>query len=162
MQNHFIEIHSPKLMGTASESGAELFALPYFNSTAYLAQSPQFYKQMAMASGFDRVLRSHPFFAPIPLLPRATPQSLRVWMLKSPWIDSHEDLMACEEAWLQYVIHIVREKYGDAIAESYGVELMVPEVPFPRVTMVEALMVCLNRAIRQSGKATSIQKASVC
>ncbi len=46
----FVELHSPKLMGTPSESGAELFSLEYFGQTAYLAQSPQFYKQMAMAT----------------------------------------------------------------------------------------------------------------
>ena len=47
----FIEIHSPKFMGSASESGAELFEVKYFDRKAYLAQSPQFYKQMAMAAG---------------------------------------------------------------------------------------------------------------
>ncbi len=141
MQNHFIEIHSPKLMGTASESGAELFALPYFNSTAYLAQSPQFYKQMAMASGFDRVFEIAPVFRADPSFTSRHTTEFTSVDVEIAWIDSHEDVMACEEAWLQYVIHIVREKYGDAIAENYGVELMVPEVPFPRVTMVEALMV---------------------
>src|SRR5258707_5353132 len=44
----FVEIHTPKLMGSASESGAELFKVEYFETTAYLAQSPQFYKQMAI------------------------------------------------------------------------------------------------------------------
>ncbi len=59
---NFIEMHSPKLMGSASESRAELFELPYFNTTAYLAQSPQFYKQMAMAAGFDRVFEIAPVY----------------------------------------------------------------------------------------------------
>src|SRR6185295_12334639 len=49
----FIEIHTPKLMGSPSEGGAELFTLDYFGQTASLAQSPQFYKQMAMAAGMD-------------------------------------------------------------------------------------------------------------
>jgi len=62
LQHDFIEIHSPKIMGAPSESGAELFSLPYFETTAYLAQSPQFYKQMAMAAGFERVfeIATHP------------------------------------------------------------------------------------------------------
>ena len=55
IQNNFIEIHTPKIMGAPSESGAELFTLEYFDRKAYLAQSPQFYKQMAMAAGFERV-----------------------------------------------------------------------------------------------------------
>lgn len=51
----FLEIHTPKLIGAASESGSEVFEVKYFDRNAYLAQSPQFYKQMAMASGFDRI-----------------------------------------------------------------------------------------------------------
>ena len=51
-KNNFIQIYSPKFMGAPSESGAELFEVGYFGKKAYLAQSPQFYKQMAMASGF--------------------------------------------------------------------------------------------------------------
>jgi len=63
LENNFIKIHSPKLMGTASESGAELFKVPYFNNwTAYLAQSPQFYKQMAMAAGLDKIFEIAPVF----------------------------------------------------------------------------------------------------
>ena len=59
-EHAFIEIHTPKLMATASESGVELFEVGYFGEKAYLAQSPQFYKQMAMASGFDRVFEIAP------------------------------------------------------------------------------------------------------
>ena len=141
MRNHFIEIHSPKFMGTASESGAELFALPYFNTTAYLAQSPQFYKQMAMASGFDRVFEIAPVFRADPSFTSRHTTEFTSVDVEIAWIDGHEDVMACEEAWLQYVIQVVREKHGDAVAENYGVEIMVPAVPFPRVTMAEALAV---------------------
>ena len=58
----FMEIHTPKLQGTASESGSEVFEVKYFDRKAYLAQSPQFYKQMAMASGFERVFEVGPVF----------------------------------------------------------------------------------------------------
>ena len=58
----FIEIHTPKMMGSASESGAELFKVEYFERMAYLAQSPQFYKQMAMAAGFGKVFEIGPVF----------------------------------------------------------------------------------------------------
>jgi aspartyl-tRNA synthetase len=58
----FIEIHTPKLMGSASESGAELFKVEYFERTAFLAQSPQFYKQMAIAGGFEKVFEIAPVF----------------------------------------------------------------------------------------------------
>eukprot|EP00051_Salpingoeca_urceolata_P005661 m.75541 g.75541 ORF g.75541 m.75541 type:complete len:677 (-) comp14485_c0_seq1:103-2133(-) len=58
----FTEIHSPKLIGAASEGGANVFKLKYFGSDAFLAQSPQLYKQMAIASDFDRVFEVAPVF----------------------------------------------------------------------------------------------------
>jgi aspartyl-tRNA synthetase len=58
----FTEIHTPKIIGAASESGSEVFELKYFDTKAYLAQSPQFYKQMAMASGFEKVFEIAPAF----------------------------------------------------------------------------------------------------
>ena len=51
----FTEIHTPKLVGTASEGGADVFKVEYFGSNAYLAQSPQLYKQMALMADLERV-----------------------------------------------------------------------------------------------------------
>ncbi|CAF4956241.1 unnamed protein product, partial [Rotaria socialis] len=48
----FVEIHTPKIISAASEGGANVFQVSYFKSDAYLAQSPQFYKQMAIAADF--------------------------------------------------------------------------------------------------------------
>ena len=62
VENNFVEIHTPKIIPTASESGSEVFELKYFDRTAYLAQSPQFYKQMAMSSGFEKVFEVAPVF----------------------------------------------------------------------------------------------------
>ncbi|MCI5583015.1 MAG: OB-fold nucleic acid binding domain-containing protein, partial [Anaeroplasma sp.] len=62
VERDFIEIHSPKLIGAESESGAGVFKVDYFDRNAYLAQSPQFYKQMAMAAGFERIFESGPVF----------------------------------------------------------------------------------------------------
>jgi aspartyl/asparaginyl-tRNA synthetase len=61
-QHDFTEIHSPKLMASPSESGAEVFRVSYFGETAYLAQSPQFYKQMAIVSGLEKVFEIGPVF----------------------------------------------------------------------------------------------------
>jgi len=54
-QNGFLEIHTPKIISAASEGGANVFTVSYFKSSAYLAQSPQLYKQMAICADFDRV-----------------------------------------------------------------------------------------------------------
>lgn len=58
----FIEIHTPKLVPAASEGGANVFKVTYFDRKAYLAQSPQLYKQMLIASDFERVFEIAPVF----------------------------------------------------------------------------------------------------
>lgn len=141
MREGFIEIHSPKLMGSPSESGAELFSLDYFGRPGYLAQSPQFYKQMAMAAGFERVFEVGPAF-------RADPSFTTVHMteftsvdVEMSWIDSHEDVMTFEERWLQYALGAVKSQLGLQIQEMLGVAVKVPEIPFPRIPMRDALEV---------------------
>ena len=61
-ENNFTEIHSPKLIGGASEGGSNVFTLSYFNTPACLAQSPQLYKQMALCADMDRVFEIGPVF----------------------------------------------------------------------------------------------------
>jgi aspartyl-tRNA synthetase len=134
----FVEIHSPKLMGSPSESGAELFTLEYFGQTAFLAQSPQFYKQMAMAAGLDRVFEIGPVFRADPsFTPRHATEFTSV-DIEMSWIDSHLDVMDMEERWLEYVLAAVRDVHADEIRQAYGAEIVVPQRPFPRVTMEEA------------------------
>ncbi|KTW30376.1 aspartate-tRNA(Asn) ligase [Pneumocystis carinii B80] len=62
LENNFIEIHTPKIIAVASEGGSNVFKLDYFKGDAYLAQSPQLYKQMLIASDFDRVFEIAPVF----------------------------------------------------------------------------------------------------
>jgi len=97
-QKHgFVEIHSPKLMGTASESGAELFQLDYFGQKASLAQSPQFYKQMAMAAGLDRIFEIGPVFRANPSFTSRHDTEFTSIDVEISWIESHEDVMDLEE-----------------------------------------------------------------
>jgi aspartyl/asparaginyl-tRNA synthetase len=92
----FIELHTPKFMGSASESGAELFKVEYFDRTAYLAQSPQFYKQMAMAAGFGRVFEIGPVFRANPSFTSRHDTEFTSVDVEISWIESHEDVMALE------------------------------------------------------------------
>jgi len=62
LQNRFTEIHSPKMIGAASEGGANVFKLQYFGGSAFLAQSPQLYKQMAICADMERVFEIAPVF----------------------------------------------------------------------------------------------------
>jgi nondiscriminating aspartyl-tRNA synthetase len=141
LKHQFIEIHTPKLMGSPSESGAELFELPYFETKAYLAQSPQFYKQMAMAAGFERVFEVGPVFRADPSFTSRHMTEFTSIDMEMSWIDSHEDVMAFMERWLAYIIQAVKDEYGPEIKECFGVDIVVPDVPFPRITMGEAQLI---------------------
>ena len=134
----FIEMHTPKLMGSASESGAELFKVEYFERQAYLAQSPQFYKQMAMAAGFEKVCEIGPVFRANPSFTSRHDTEFTSVDMEIAWIDSHEDVMALEEAWLAHVLAAVKEQHGEQIQETFGTEVVVPTLPFPRISLEEA------------------------
>jgi len=134
----FIELHTPKFMGSASESGAELFKVEYFERLAYLAQSPQFYKQMAMAAGFGKVFEVGPVFRANPSFTSRHDTEFTSVDVEISWIDSHEDVMAFEERWLAHVLATVKETHGEQIEATFDTELVVPTVPFPRVTLEDA------------------------
>ncbi len=130
-KNGFIEIHTPKLMGSASESGAELFKVEYFDGQAYLAQSPQFYKQMAMAAGFGKVFEVGPVFRANPSFTSRHDTEFTSVDVELAWVESHEDVMAFEEAWLAHVLGAVKDAHGEAIEQTFDTEVIVPALPVP-------------------------------
>lgn len=131
----FIEIHSPKLAGAESESGAGVFEVKYFDRKAYLTQSPQFYKQMAMAAGFDRIFECGPVFRAEKFASRKHATEFSGFDLEFSYIESFEDVMKLEEELLTYGLAAVKEKYGEQIKETCGVEVIVPTLPFPRIKL---------------------------
>jgi len=141
----FIEVHSPKLMGAASESGAELFQLPYFGQTASLAQSPQFYKQMAILAGFDRIFEIGPVFRANPSFTSRHDTEFTSVDMEFAWVDTHEDVMRMEEEWIAYFIRRVAQAHGAEIEERFGVKVVVPELPFPRITLADARALLATR-----------------
>ena len=134
----YIEIHSPKFMSAPSESGAELFEVKYFDKKAYLAQSPQFYKQMAMASGFEKVFEVGPVFRANPSFTSRHDTEFTGYDAEISFIESHLDVISAEQDAIAYVIGKIEEKYGKEIEENYGRKLVVPKVPFPQITMADA------------------------
>lgn len=139
IKHGFVEIHSPKLMASPSESGAELFEIKnYFDRVAYMAQSPQFYKEYAMASGFDRVFEIGPVFRANPSFTSRHDTEYTSVDMEMSWIESHHDIMDFEAEWLKHVVEAVKKAHGDKIERMLGVELVVPEIPFPKLTMTEA------------------------
>ncbi|MDQ6607607.1 MAG: aspartate--tRNA(Asn) ligase [Actinomycetota bacterium] len=137
-EEHFLELHSPKLRPIPNKSGDQLFPVAYFDRRAYLAQSPQFYKQMAMAAGFDRVLEIGPVFRAQPEPTSRHDTEFTSVDVEMSWIDSHEELMAFEEEMLRRVIAAARAQHGAEVRRWFGTELGVPDAPFPRLTLPEA------------------------
>ena len=135
------EMHTPKLMGTASESGAEVFEVGYFGRPAYLAQSPQFYKQHAIAAGIDRVFEVGPVFRAEPSFTSRHATEFTGVDVELAWIDGVEDVMDFEERMLAHALAEVAAVHGPAIKEQFGVDVVVPSVPFPRISMAEALQI---------------------
>ena len=134
-QNKFTEIHTPKLIGAASESGSSVFEVKYFDDTAYLAQSPQFYKQMAIAAGMDRVFEVAPCFRAENSNTNRHATEFTSFDLEFSYIDSFLDVMDLEEDLLIAGLTKVKEEYGEKILEVFGKEVIVPTKPFPRIKL---------------------------
>ena len=137
IEKDFIEIHSPKLIGTASESGSDVFEVKYFDRFAYLAQSPQFYKQMAMASGFEKIFEVGPVFRAEKSYTSKHTTEFTGFDLEFSYINDYRDVMALEAELLTYALGKVSEKYGKEIEEMFGIPVVVPKLPFPTVTLAE-------------------------
>ena len=134
-KNRFTEIHTPKLIGTASESGSSVFELKYFDRKAYLAQSPQFYKQMAMAAGMNRIFEVAPCFRAENSNTNRHATEFTSFDLEFSFIDSYEDVMSLEEDLLIAGLTKVKEVYGDKIKEVFDKEIIIPKKPFPRMRL---------------------------
>lgn len=137
VKNNFIEIHTPKLIGAASESGSEVFELKYFDRKAYLAQSPQFYKQMALASGFEKVFEIAPAFRAENSNSYRHATEFTSFDIEFSYINSYEDVMDFEEDLLIAGLSKVKEEYGEEIKKLFNVDIVVPTKPFPRIKLEE-------------------------
>lgn len=126
----YLQIYTPSIMSTASEGGSEVFALQYFDRKAYLAQSPQFYKQLAQAAGFEKVFMVGPVYRAEPSFTTRHLTEFTGWDFELSYIESHEDVMKEEEG-------LLVEGFKTVQAAVLS-DLAVPALPFPRVTMKEA------------------------
>ncbi|QTX03613.1 aspartate--tRNA(Asn) ligase [Agromyces archimandritae] len=138
IEHGFIEIHTPKLMASPSESRAELFEVEYFDTKAYLAQSPQHFKQMAQAAGFGKVFEVGPAFRADPSFTSRHATEFVSVDAEMSWVDSHDDVMRMHEELLAAGFRAVADKHGDEIRELFDVEVTVPSLPFPRIPLAEA------------------------
>lgn len=139
IKNNCIEMHSPKIISQPSESGSDLFTLDYFGEKAYLTQSPQFYKQMAMASGLERIFEIGPVFrAEKSFTNRHTTEFTGV-DVEISWVKDVEEVMQFEENMIAYAFEKISDTLGDDFERVFGVKLVVPTLPFPRIKMKDAI-----------------------
>ncbi len=140
----FTYITTPKVVAAATEGGTELFPIAYFEKEAFLNQSPQLYKQMMMAAGFEKVFEIGPIFRAeehntVRHLNEATSLDVEVSFA------DHNDVMQLLEDLIVTVYKYVIEHCGDQLA-VLGVDLKVPATPFPRISYAEAIEIA-NRTI---------------
>lgn len=145
LERHFIEIHTPKLIPTASESGSEVFEVKYFDRKAYLAQSPQFYKQMAMAAGFERIFECGPVFRAEKSHTKKHATEFTGFDLEFSFINSFEDVMKMEEEMLAHMLKRIKERCGEKIKEVFGIDVVVPSLPFPKMKLADVYSELENR-----------------
>ena len=136
--NGFVEVHTPKIVAAGAEGGSTLFPVKYFERNAYLAQSPQLYKQNLMGTGLDRIFEIAPAFraeASDTIRHIAEFISLDVELA---FIKSSEDIMAVAEGIVVSSLEHVREHAKTELAKL-GTTIEQPTVPFPRVKYSEAV-----------------------
>jgi aspartyl-tRNA synthetase len=136
-KNDFIEVHTPNIIASSSEGGTDVFKLKYFEKDAFLAQSPQLYKQTLMATGFDRVYEIAWYFRAEEHNTRRHLNESTAVDLEMAFINDEEDVMKI----LEGLVHFMWKQAADCKEELeiLGKKIKVPKLPFKRVTYDEAL-----------------------
>jgi nondiscriminating aspartyl-tRNA synthetase len=137
-QNEFVEIHTPKIVAEATEGGANLFEIKYFERKAYLAQSPQFYKQLMLLAGFGRVFEIAPVFRAEKHNTRRHVNEYTSFDFEMAWISGLEDIMKMEEEMLHNAFKKTAQSATKEL-ELLDIDLIVPKLPFKRIKYVEAV-----------------------
>jgi aspartyl-tRNA synthetase len=137
IKNNFVEIQGPRIISAASEGGANVFEVKYFDRKAYLAQSPQFHKQMGIASDLDRVFNMGPVFRAEKSFTTRHLTEYTSFDVEIGYIDSFRDVCKFEQEMIKYALSGIKEKYGEEIKRVFGIEINVPQGDFPYISVKE-------------------------
>ena len=132
----YVEIQPPCIIASASEGGAELFKIPYFEREAFLAQSPQLYKQMCAIS-FEKVFTVTPIWRAEKFNTPTHLNEVRQMDIEQAFSDDEDAMKVLEEV-LAHMLRDVKEHCAPQLKELNR-EIMVPELPLRRVTYTEAI-----------------------
>jgi len=141
--NKFLEVQSPKIIASASEGGTELFPIAYFDKEAFLAQSPQLYKQMLMAAGFDRVFETATYFRAELHDTTRHLNEITAFDSEMSFIDTEDDVMAIIEGLMKAIL---KEAKNSEELKILNKEISVPE-KFPRMSYDECLQLLNEKNI---------------
>ncbi len=144
-ENEFIEIHTPKIIASASEGGTELFPISYFDKEAFLAQSPQLYKQMMMATGFDRVYEITSYFRAEEHDTRRHLNEVTAFDIEMAFIRNENDVMEILEGLVLSMISAAAECKTEL--KILKKEIKIPESKIKRITYDKAL-----KLLKENGK----------
>lgn len=140
LKEGFTEIFTPKLVSEGAEGGTEIFEVKYFDQKAYLAQSPQFYKQMMVAAGFERVFEvAHVYRAE----EHNTNRHLNEYVsmdFEMGFIEDEKDIMDMEENLLKFTLEKLTER-GDKYIQLLNIQVPKIEGSIPRMKLKEAIEV---------------------
>jgi aspartyl-tRNA synthetase len=135
--NEYIKINTPTIAKMGAEGGAELFPVVYYGEEAFLSQSPQLYKQMLMAAGFDKVYETGKAFRAEEFATSRHVSEISMFDVELAFIDDQHDVMDVLEDSLTYTLKELQSKAADELDEL-GVDLKVPEEDFPRIKFEKA------------------------
>lgn len=145
--NGFVEVSTPKIVAAGAEGGSTLFPIKYFDKSAYLAQSPQLYKQNLMASGLDRIFEiAHAYRAEASDTIRHIAEFISL-DVEMAFIESSEDIMSVAEGIALAGVDHVRE-HAQAELGKLGKTVSQPLTPFPRVRYKEAVEIVKAAGLR--------------
>ena len=138
IQNGFTELHTPKITAQASEGGAEVFEIKYYDKKAYLTQSPQFYKQMAMAAGFEKFFEITPYYRAEKSYTSRHASEFFGLDFEISYINDHHDVMDTLENAIKYVHKQLESRCKDTLKTYFGMDFHAQTTKFPRVTLEES------------------------
>lgn len=134
----FLEIHTPRIIGSSSEGGTDVFKVKYFEKEAYLSQSPQLYKQAMMATGFDRVYEVATYFRAEKHNTVRHLNEITAFDLEMAWIENDEEVMRAIEGLMANIWNRVASENKREL-EILGKQVPVPKTPFLRIPFDDAV-----------------------
>ncbi|MDW8033724.1 MAG: aspartate--tRNA(Asn) ligase [Nitrososphaerota archaeon] len=144
-ENDFVEIITPRIIASATEGGAALFPLPYFDKVAYLAQSPQLFKEQ-MVIGFEKVFEIGPFFRAEPFNTTKHLNEFTSIDIEVAFADMYDVMSICERM-IKYIHEKIIKRCENEL-ETLGIKVTIPQIPMKRLKYEEVISKLNNKGIK--------------